>query len=71
MLELKVGHLEAIKRHAEADYPHECGGLLLGHLDAENNKSVVETLPIENMLMKLSTKADRYSSAGTEAGICK
>jgi len=22
------------------------------------------------MLMKLSTKADRYSSAGTEAGIC-
>lgn len=24
----------------------------------------------ENILMKLCTKADRYSSAGTEAGIC-
>jgi hypothetical protein len=26
---------------------------------------------IENMMMKLSTKADRYLSAGTEAGMCK
>ncbi|MEO5990657.1 MAG: hypothetical protein ABIP68_03395 [Ferruginibacter sp.] len=30
-----------------------------------------EPLLIENMLMKLSTKADCYSSAGTESGICK
>jgi len=29
-----------------------------------------EPLLIENMLMKLSTKDDSYSSAGTEAGIC-
>lgn len=58
MLELKVGHLEAIKRHAEADYPHECGGLLLGHLDAENNKSVVETLPMENTAAE-ETRHDR------------
>ncbi len=27
-------------------------------------------LLIENILMKLSTKADSYLSAGTEAGIC-
>ena len=26
--------------------------------------------PIEKLKLKLSTKADRYSSAGTEAGIC-
>jgi hypothetical protein len=31
----------------------------------------VEPLLIEKLMMKLSTKADRYSSAGTEAGICK
>jgi len=48
MLELKQEHLEAIKAHAEADYPHECGGLLLGKIDGDNNKTVVETLPMEN-----------------------
>ena len=58
MLELKVENLEAIKRHAEADYPHECGGLLLGHLDLENNKSVVETLPMENTAAE-ETRHDR------------
>jgi len=29
-----------------------------------------EPLPIENILMKISTKADSYSSDRTEAGIC-
>lgn len=48
MLELTQGNLDAIKAHAEADYPHECGGLLLGHLAAGNAKTVVETLPMEN-----------------------
>ena len=58
MLELKVENLEAIKRHAEADYPHECGGLLLGPLDLENNTSVVETLPMENTAAE-ETRHDR------------
>lgn len=48
MLELKREHLDAIKSHAEADYPHECGGLLLGHLQNGIGKRVVETLPMEN-----------------------
>ena len=48
MLNIKQEHLDTIKAHAEADYPHECGGLLLGHLDAEGKKTVVETLPMEN-----------------------
>ena len=48
MLELRQEHLEAIKAHAEADYPHECGGLLLGHLAVDNAKTVVETLTMEN-----------------------
>jgi hypothetical protein len=28
-------------------------------------------MPIENIMMELRTKADSYSSAGTEAWICK
>ena len=58
MLELKQEHLDAIKTHAEADYPHECGGLLLGHLAADNAKTVVETLPMENTA-DVETRHDR------------
>ena len=39
-----------------------CGGILCSVCPVP--------LLIENMMMKLSTKADSYSSAGTEAGIC-
>jgi len=58
MLELKEQHLEAIKAHAEADYPHECGGLLLGHLAPYNAKTVVETLPMKNTA-EVETRHDR------------
>jgi len=58
MLKLKQEHLEAIKAHAEADYPHECGGLLLGHLTSNNAKTVVETLPMENTA-DVETRHDR------------
>ncbi len=58
MIAITNEHLEAIKAHAEADYPHECGGLLLGHLDAENDKTVVETLPMENTA-EVETRHDR------------
>ena len=34
--------------HAERDYPHECGGMLIGHFAAEGRKTVVETFPLEN-----------------------
>jgi proteasome lid subunit RPN8/RPN11 len=47
MIRLGQDHMEAITAHAERDYPHECGGLLLGLLEGEN-KTVVETLPMEN-----------------------
>ena len=58
MLKLEPEHLHAIKSHAEADYPHECGGLLLGHLDNGNGKFVVETLPMENTA-EVATRHDR------------
>jgi hypothetical protein len=42
-----------------------------GFMQVGNYYSVrPQPLLIENMLMTLSTKADSYSSAGTEAGIC-
>jgi hypothetical protein len=42
-----------------------------GFMQVGNRSSVCpKPLLIENMLMKLITKADSYSSAGTEAGIC-
>jgi len=50
-------HLDAIKAHAEADYPHECGGLLLGLLSG-GEKTVIETLPMENTA-EVETRHDR------------
>jgi len=47
VIRIRDEHIRAITAHAEGDYPHECGGLLLGHLEGEE-KSVIETLPMEN-----------------------
>lgn len=57
---LKIGekNIAKITAHAERDYPHECGGLLLGHFDAESGKSVTETLPMENTA-DVGTRHDR------------
>jgi proteasome lid subunit RPN8/RPN11 len=40
--------LEAIRRHGEADYPHECCGLLIGTFDENGRKAALEILPIGN-----------------------
>src|SRR6476469_8627982 len=40
--------IEQIKRHAERDYPHECGGMLLGRFSENGAKEVFETFPLEN-----------------------
>jgi proteasome lid subunit RPN8/RPN11 len=37
----------SIAAHAERDYPHECGGILIGKLE-DRRKTVVETFPVEN-----------------------
>lgn len=58
MLNLKQTHIESIEAHAIADYPHECGGLLLGHIAADGGKTVVETLPMENTA-DVETRHDR------------
>jgi proteasome lid subunit RPN8/RPN11 len=43
-----AAEFDAICRHGEADYPHECCGLLIGTFDAGGKKTVLETLPISN-----------------------
>ena len=48
MLFLNGQHLREIERHGERDYPHECGGLLIGHFATEGKKTVVELIPMEN-----------------------
>lgn len=47
MIELSQRVIKAITVHAERDYPHECGGMLIGHF-AEGKKTVMEILPLEN-----------------------
>jgi proteasome lid subunit RPN8/RPN11 len=47
MIQIDNKNLEAIRDHAERDYPHECGGMLIGHF-SEDRKTVVETFPLEN-----------------------
>ena len=47
MIQIDNKNLEAIQAHAERDYPHECGGMLIGHFDGES-KAVVEIFPLEN-----------------------
>jgi proteasome lid subunit RPN8/RPN11 len=37
MLKITQSILEQIRRHGEETYPHECCGVLLGRMDAENN----------------------------------
>ncbi len=48
MIHLPQVHRDAIARHAEADHPEECCGLLLGTLDEERGKVVRDLLPISN-----------------------
>ncbi len=48
MILLHEQHKKEIEAHGERDYPHECGGMLIGHFDAEKGKSVIELMPMEN-----------------------
>lgn len=49
MIKISETLLEEIKRHAEAEYPHECCGLLIGRIEDEGRTRVVsETYPVKN-----------------------
>lgn len=47
MIELNQESIKEITAHAERDYPHECGGMLIGRFE-EGKKTVTETFPLEN-----------------------
>ena len=48
MIALGAQHEEEIRRHAEAEYPHECCGLLIGRFGTDGRKTVLEVYPISN-----------------------
>lgn len=48
MITLPLALDEQIRQHGEADYPHECCGLLLGDFAADGAKMVWEVYPISN-----------------------
>ena len=48
MIFVSQHHLEAMRQHAERDYPYECCGLMLGRLENDARKVVAETYPISN-----------------------
>ncbi len=47
MIILNKQVISAISVHAERDFPHECGGMLIGKLE-DGRKTVVEIFPLEN-----------------------
>ena len=47
MIELDQQSIAEITAHTERDYPHECGGMLIGKFEADK-KTVVEIFPLEN-----------------------
>lgn len=48
MIYLSTVDQDRIRQHGEADFPHECCGLLVGHFAADGSKQVVEIMPISN-----------------------
>lgn len=48
MITLNAEQADAIRRQAQAEYPHECCGLLVGRFDEAGRKTVLEVYPISN-----------------------
>ncbi|MEP7274193.1 MAG: M67 family metallopeptidase [Acidobacteriota bacterium] len=47
-VKLSQENIEAIKRHGEATYPEECGGLLLG-TEENGVRLIADVVPLENV----------------------
>jgi proteasome lid subunit RPN8/RPN11 len=48
MIALAAKQKDEICRQGEAEYPHECCGLLIGQLSDDGRKTVVEIYPVSN-----------------------
>lgn len=47
-LKLTQAHLDQLRRHGEATYPHECCGVLTGQITADGVKQVMQVVPCNN-----------------------
>ena len=50
MVYLTKEHIKEIEAHGERTFPHECGGMIIGHFSNDGRKSAVELLPMENAM---------------------
>ena len=50
MVYLTKEHIREIEAHGERTFPHECGGMIIGHFSNDGKKSVAELLPMENAM---------------------
>ena len=48
MIGLGAQQLDEIRRHGEQEYPHECCGLLVGRIEPDGRKVVLEIYPVSN-----------------------
>ncbi len=58
MISITEELVNQINAHAEREYPHECGGMLIGIFDPANGKEVLEIMPMENAIER-SKQHDR------------
>ena len=63
MLKLTKADYEALRRHGEETYPHECCGIMLGHMGADSN-DVVELMRAGNT--RTDSAHNRYHIAPQE-----
>jgi proteasome lid subunit RPN8/RPN11 len=63
MLRMSQMHFDAIRRHGEQTYPHECCGVLLGQID-EGVSTVVDAVSAENT--RSDSAHNRYQIAPQE-----
>jgi len=59
MLKLSQQHYEAIRKHGEETYPHECCGVLLGHVDDNSSRIVTSTARAGNT--RTDSPQNRYN----------
>ena len=63
MLRIGQSEYDAIRRHGEETYPHECCGVLLGHAD-EDGRTVTKTIRCGNT--RSDSPHNRYNIAPQE-----
>ena len=63
MIEIEKPAWDIMVRHAEATYPHECCGVMIGSIDGDN-KRVTEARALENVYT--GGQEDRYEIRPTD-----